>query len=104
MTYDGGYDDPRVVAARQEQQRRQSRFFVAFALIEGGLLLAAAVLVYGFEIVDPDQGVWLLVAIAAIGGVVLSASLLSMSRRNLQQLRDLGVPPGPAPGDPNNAG
>ena len=104
MAFDGGYDDPRVVALRREQQKRQSRFFLWFALIEGAVLLAAVILVYGFEIVDPDQGIWLLVAIAVIGGIVLSSSLLSMMRRHTQELRDLGVPPGPAQGDPNNAG
>jgi hypothetical protein len=104
MTFDGGYDDPRVVALRGEQRRRQTRFFIAFALIEGLALLAAVILVYGFEVVDPDQGIWLLVAIAVIGGIVLSSSLLSMMRRHTQELRDLGVPPGPAQGDPNNAG
>ena len=41
MTFDGGWDDPRVVALRREQQKRQSRFFVQFALIEGLALLAA---------------------------------------------------------------
>lgn len=104
MTFDGGYDDPRVVALRREQQRGQTRFLVGFAITEGILLLAAAALVYGFEIVDPEQGIWILVVIAVIGGLVLSLSLMSMMRRNTQALRDLGVPPGPAAGDPNNAG
>ena len=104
MTFDGGWDDPRVVALRDQQRRRQTRFFLVFALIEGFALLAATVLVYGFELVDPEQGIWILIAIAVAGGVVLSATLLSMMRRHTQELRDLGVPPGPAPGDPNNAG
>lgn len=104
MTFDGGWNDPRVVALRDEQRRRQTRFFLTFALIEGAALLAAVILIYGFEIVEPDQGVWILVAIAVVGGIVLSSSLLSMMRRHNQELRDLGVPPGPAPGDPNNAG
>ncbi|UYO97131.1 hypothetical protein OED01_16250 [Microbacterium sp. M28] len=104
MTFDGGWDDPRVVALRDEQRRRQTRFFLVFALIEGLALLAATVLVYGFELVDPEQGIWILIAIAVAGGIVLSSSLLSMMRRHTQELRDLGVPPGPAPGDPNNAG
>ncbi|MGF6822712.1 hypothetical protein M2317_001619 [Microbacterium sp. ZKA21] len=104
MTFDGGWDDPRVLAARGEQRKQQSRFFLWFALIEGAALLLAVVLVYGFEVVEPEIGIWVLVAIAILGGIVLSSSLLSMMRRNTQELRDLGVPRGPAPGDPNNAG
>ncbi len=82
-------NDDRVETLKRQHQRRQSRFFIAFALIEGFALAAAVVVVYLLELVDPDQGIWLLVAIAAIGGFTMSMGLLSMNRRHAQEMRDL---------------
>ncbi|MFK0402828.1 hypothetical protein ACIQTT_10905 [Microbacterium sp. NPDC090225] len=74
----------RVAAVNKEYLSRQTRLFVTFALIEGPLLLIGAVLIYGFEIVDPDVGVWFLVAVAVIGGGVLSTLLLRLIQGRAQ--------------------
>lgn len=85
--------DEREAQVRARQQKERSRFFVAYAMVEGFLLAAAVVVVYVLELIDPAQGVWLLVAIAVLGGGVLSAYLVTGSTRNqreLEQARRLG--------------
>lgn len=66
-----------------------TRFFMGFALIEGVLLAAGVVAVYLLQLIDPEQGIWLLVAIGVLGAVVLSGSLLSMTRRHAREMREL---------------
>lgn len=68
----------RVAAVHKDYMARQTRLFVRFALIEGAILLLGAVLIFGLQVVDPDIGVWFLVAVAVIGGVVLSMLLLRL--------------------------
>jgi len=58
----------RVAAVHRDYTARQTRLFVRFALIEGAILLLGAVLIFGLQVVDPDIGVWFLVAVAVIGG------------------------------------
>ncbi|WP_217177063.1 hypothetical protein [Streptomyces sp. AC495_CC817] len=70
--------DARVRAVEKEYLARQTRLFVTFALIEGPLLLVGAVLIYGLKLVEPDVGVWFILAVALIGGFVLSALLLRL--------------------------
>jgi len=82
-------NDDRVVTLKRQHQRRLSRFFIAFALIEGLALAVSVVVVYLLELIDPDQGIWLLVGIAVIGGFTMSMGLLSMNRRHAQEMRDL---------------
>lgn len=91
MSYslNGSSNDSRVAALRKEQQQRMTRFFMAFALIEGVLLAAGVVAVYLLELIDPEQGIWLLVVIGVLGAVVLSGSLLSMTRRHAREMREL---------------
>lgn len=76
--------DARVNAVNKEYLSRQTRLFVTFALIEGPLLLIGAVLIYGLEIVDPEVGVWFLVAVALVGGAVLSMLLLRLIQGRAQ--------------------
>jgi hypothetical protein len=91
MTYslNSSSNDPRVDDLRRQHQKQLSRFFVTFALIEGVLLIAAAIAVYGLELIDPAQGIWILVGIAALGGFVMSGVLLSLTRRHTQEMRDI---------------
>ena len=42
------------------------------------MLLLLAVAIYGFEVIDPQIGVWFLLAVAMIGGFLLSALLLRL--------------------------
>lgn len=74
----------RVHAVNKDYLSRQNRLFVTFALVEGSLLLIGALLIYGFEIVDPEVGIWFLVGIALIGGAVLSTLLLRLIRGRAQ--------------------
>ncbi|CAH0186645.1 hypothetical protein [Microbacterium foliorum] len=68
----------RVQAVNVDFTRRQTRLFLTFALIEGPVLLLLAVAIYGFELIDPQIGVWFLLAVAMIGGFLLSALLLRL--------------------------
>ena len=82
-------NDDRVETAKRQHQQRMTRFFLAFAVIEVLAFVAALVVIYSLGVVDPDQGVWILVGIAVIGGLVMSTSIMSMSRRYKQEMRDL---------------
>lgn len=66
-----------------------TRFFIAFALVEGALIAAGVVVVYLLGLIDPEQGIWLLVVIGVLGAFVLSGSLLSMTRRHAREMHDL---------------
>lgn len=76
----------RVDDVRAAQQRRLNRFFVAAGSIEIGLLAIGAFLVFGLELIDPEIGIWVLVAIAAVGGFVISGFLISSTRRNAEEI------------------
>ncbi|MGM7670618.1 hypothetical protein [Microbacterium sp. A93] len=91
MSYslNGSSKDPRVDALREQHRQRQNRLFITFALVEGLLVVAAVLVIFVLGIVDVDQGIWILVAIAAIGGLVLSFSLLTMVRRHAHEMREL---------------
>jgi ABC-type cobalamin transport system permease subunit len=91
MSYslNGSSNDPRVAELRKQHQHRLSRFFITFAIIEGIVMLAGIAAVSLLEIVEPEQGVWLLLAIALIGGLVMSVRLMSMTRRHGREMKDL---------------
>ena len=77
MSYPGESTvEARVRAVEDDFRRRQSRLFVTFALIEAPVFVALAVVVYGLELVDPEIGVWFMVAAAVLGGGILSFLLM----------------------------
>lgn len=77
MSYPGESTvEARVRAVEEDFRRRQSRLFLTFALIEAPVFVVLAVVVYGLELVDPEIGVWLLVAAAVLGGGILSFLLM----------------------------
>ena len=78
--------DARLRAVHEEYTRRQTRLFLGFALIEGPILLVLAVAIYGFEVIDPDVGIWFLVAVALVGGFLMSALLLRQIKARAQAL------------------
>ncbi|MEW1975763.1 hypothetical protein AB0301_11920 [Microbacterium profundi] len=82
-------NDPRVEELKRQHQRRQTRLLVTIALVEGIALAVAAIAVYVLGLVDPDQGIWILIGIAAVGAFVMSTSLMSMIRRHAREMRDL---------------
>lgn len=76
---------------RRAQSARMQRFFVRFALVEGTVLIAAVVLLFVVEIIDPAIGIWVLIALALIGASVLSTVLLSETRRRQRELEEIGA-------------
>jgi len=78
--------DARVRAVEKDYLSRQTRLFITFALIEGPVLLLGAVLIYGFELIDPEVGIWFLVAVAVIGGGVLSMRLRRLIQGRVQAI------------------
>ena len=70
--------DARVRAVEREYMSRQTRLFVRFALIEGPVLLLLAVAIYGFELIDPEIGIWFIVAVAVVGGFLMSMLLMRL--------------------------
>lgn len=86
----------RVQRINEDFARRRSRFFLGFAIVEG-LLLAAAVVVavYVLEVGDPDQGFWIIAAVAALGAMVMAGWIVSSTRAQQQAIRDVGGTIGP---------
>jgi nitrate reductase NapE component len=70
--------DARVRAVEKEYMSRQTRLFITFALIEGPVLLLLAVAIYGFELIDPEIGIWFIVAVAVVGGFLMSMLLMRL--------------------------
>ena len=72
--------DARVRAVVVDYGRRQTRLFLTFGLIEGVVLAILVAVVYGFELIDPAIGIWYIVAVALLGGFLLSSALLRLLR------------------------
>jgi len=76
MSNTGDSIESRVAAVEKDYTARQTKLFVRFAMLEGAVLLIVILVVYVFELVEPEVGIWILVAIAAIGGFSLSGLLM----------------------------
>ena len=81
--------DARAEALRTEFRAKGNRFFIAFAVAEGAVLVAAVVAVFVLELVDEKIGVWVLVGIAMLGGLILSMSIVSRQRAFQRELREV---------------
>ncbi len=79
----------------EEFARKRSRMFVAFACIEGAMLAGAVIVVYVLKLVEPDVGVWILVALALVGSLVLSTMIIQQIKAQQQAIRDAGGTPFP---------
>lgn len=87
MTYAGDSSiDARVRAVVADYGRRQTRLFLTFALVEGVVLAALVAVVYGFELIDPDVGIWYIVAVAVAGGFLLSMFLVRMMQARTRDI------------------
>lgn len=87
MTYAGDSSiDARVRAVVADYARRQTRLFLTFALVEGAVLAVLVAVVYGFELIDPDVGIWYIVAAALIGGFLLSTLLVRMMQARTRDI------------------
>lgn len=74
MTDANDYSTPAQVRRISEEfRRRRARMFIAFACVEGPVLLGVIVVVYVLKLVDPQFGMWLVVGVAVISGLSLSA-------------------------------
>lgn len=65
-----------------------TRAIIQMAGINAVLLVAAVLAVYVFEVVDPEVGIWVIVAAAVLAGVNASATVLRHQRQ--QSLRHQG--------------
>ncbi len=74
---------------RRRQQAQRSRFFIRFAIVEAIVLVLAVVAVFVLELIDPDMGIWVLIALAALGSVILSGYLVSTTQRDRRELEAL---------------
>jgi len=77
-----------------EFARKRARMFVTFACVEGPVL-AAAVVVYVLKLVDPDTGMWIMVALALLGALVLGTMIIRQTQAQQQAIRDVGGTPFP---------
>ncbi|KJQ52586.1 hypothetical protein [Microbacterium sp. SA39] len=79
MTYAGDSSiDARVREVVADYGRRQTRLFLTFALVEGVVLAVLVAIVYGLQLIDPEIGIWYIVAVALAGGFLLSMLLLRL--------------------------
>ena len=79
----------------EEFARKRSRMFVAFACVEGAMLAGAVIVVYVLKLVEPDVGVWILVALALVGSLVLSMMIIQQIKAQQHAIRDAGGTPFP---------
>ena len=87
MSYAGESSiEARVRAVTADFGRRQTRLFITFALIEGPVLLLLAVAIYGFELIDPEVGIWFIVAVAVVGGFLMSALLMRLMQARVRAI------------------
>ncbi|MFF3026505.1 hypothetical protein [Microbacterium sp. NPDC057944] len=70
----------RVAAVETDYAARFTRTLVGFAVVEGILLALAVVVVYVLELVDPGAGMFIIVGVALLGGLVLSTFLMTHMR------------------------
>jgi nitrate reductase NapE component len=84
MSDAGDSIDARVQAVEAHFRARQTRLFLGFALVEGPVLLILAVAIYGFGVIDPDIGIWVLVAVALVGGFLMSTLLVRQMQARTQ--------------------
>lgn len=79
MTYAGDSSiDARIREVSADYARRQTKLFITFALVEGVVLAVLVAIIYVFELIDPEIGIWYLLAVALIGGVLLSTFLMRL--------------------------
>lgn len=63
--------------------KQLSRFFVGFAVVEG-IALAAIILAMVFDVITTEQMIPAIIAVAVIGGMVMSWRMLSQAKQNQQ--------------------
>lgn len=61
-----------------------ARSFRRVALINSVLLIGAVLAVYGFGLVDPDIGLWLIIGAALVGGALMIMLVLGHQRRRMR--------------------
>lgn len=85
MTQNASHGVPPLDATGQQEfdalARARMRFFLRFALTEGAVLAILIVLMYAVGIIDPDIGLYLLIGVALVGGLVLSVVLTRQMKR-----------------------
>jgi hypothetical protein len=80
--------------------RRRARMFLAFACVEGPVLLGAIMVVYVLKLVDPQFGLWIILAVALLSGLCLSALIIGHAKAEQQAIRDVSGTPFPPSSGP----
>lgn len=73
-------DDTARTDALAQISRRRQRFFVLFGAIELPLIIIVTLLTFVLEVIPEPVGIGILFGIAALGGVILMAGILRLSR------------------------
>lgn len=84
----------------EEFGRKRARMFLAFAFIEGALLLGAVLTIYGMKLVEPRTGVWIMAVIVILGGIVMTAMIFTQMKAQQRAIRDVGGASVPGPAGP----
>lgn len=85
--------DPRAAALRAAHQQKLTKFFLTFAIAEGCALVVAIIIMFVLLGMPREQAVWGLIAIAVIGGSVLSVQVMLRTRTLQDQLNALSSAP-----------
>lgn len=88
MTTSKRSKDPRVQAVLTDFGGRRARFFMTFAMIEGAVLAVAVLAVYVLDLIDPEIGIWVILAVALLGATVVTFGLMSLMRAQQRAVRE----------------
>lgn len=88
-TPSGSSNDPRLAAVDADFATKRTRLFLTFAVIEGLVILALVLIIYVFAIIDPDQGIWIILVLAMLGGFTLAAQIVSLGKQHQRARKDI---------------
>lgn len=81
MSFDETSVNGRVGAVARDFAQRQTKLFVRFATIEGAILVPAVVAIFVLELIDPKIGIWVIMGIAAVGGIILMTLVMNLQKQ-----------------------
>jgi len=90
-----GSEDP---GARRSTAANNQRLLIRTAIINGALLMAAVVAVFVLELVEPELGVWVVVAVALLTGLIMALTVMRIQRSGGASTAPAGSTGTPAPG------
>ncbi|WP_353112532.1 hypothetical protein [Microbacterium sp.] len=76
----------RVARVEREFAARMQRALILMAVLEGGALLVAGLAIYALDLIEPDRGVFILVGIALLGGMLFSYFVIRFAKQKQQAI------------------